>query len=68
MTLDTKHVGAGLATLGVVAMAGAGYLRVQTPEAAACEVDRARLEERIVALTEVKETCKAALASCAGAP
>ena len=54
---------AGLAVLGALGAGAVGYL---SPSEAECEIERARLEERVDALVEVKDTCKEALRSCAG--
>lgn len=64
MTFDSKYIGTGLAALGVVALAAAGYLKIQTPEAAQCAVDLAAANTRLELLSEVKDQCKVALQTC----
>ena len=66
MSLDTRHIGAGLAALGVIALGAAGYLKVQTPEAAQCAVDLAATKARMEGLVEVRDACKTALEACQG--
>lgn len=62
MTITTTQAAAGLAVLGAVGAGAFGYL---SPREAACEVERARLEERVKTLEEVKVACKEALTACA---
>lgn len=66
MALDTKQIGAGLAAIGVLAMASFGYLSIQTPEARECEIELADKKARLELLTETKDACKVALTSCVG--
>lgn len=66
--IDPRHVGAGIAAIGIIAGAMGGYVTIMTPEAAQCAVDLADAKARLELLTEVKESCKTALASCAAAP
>ena len=61
-----KQVSMGLAALGVLALGAMGYLNIQTPEAAECAVQNARLDERVKSLTELRDQCKVALTSCIG--
>jgi predicted aconitase len=70
---DPKYMGAGLAALGVIAMAATGYINITTPEAQQCAVDladaQARLEliqEARNSLQEATSACKDALQMCAG--
>lgn len=65
MPVDPKHVGAGLAALGIAALAVSGYLKITTPEAAQCAVDLADARARLETLVEVKDSCKVALEACA---
>lgn len=61
---DPRHMAAGLAAIGIVALAAAGYVKVTTPEAQQCAVDLADARARLELLVEVKDACKEALASC----
>ena len=63
--MDPKTIGAGLGAVGVVALALAGYVQIQTPEAAKCAVDLSAANARLEMLNEVKDTCKTALEGCA---
>lgn len=62
--LDPRHIGAGLAAIGVLALAASGYVHITTPEAAQCAVDLADAKARLEVLTEVKDSCKVALEHC----
>lgn len=62
---DPRLVGAGLAAIGILAGAAGGYVRITTPEAAQCAVDLADAKARLELLSEVKDSCKTALAACA---
>jgi hypothetical protein len=64
VNLDPKHVGAGLAALGVLAMAMAGYVTITTPEAQQCQIELADAKARLELLTEAKDACKDALNMC----
>ncbi len=64
MQFDIKHVGAGLAAIGVLGAAMTGYVRITTPEAAQCAVDLADAKARLELLAEVKDSCKDALKAC----
>jgi len=59
--LDPKHIGAGLAAVGVIAMALAGYVTITTPEAQQCQIQLADAKARLELLTEAKDACKDAL-------
>jgi hypothetical protein len=65
---DPRLIGAGLATIGLLAGAAGGYVRITTPEAAQCAVDLADAKARLELLAEVKDSCKTALAACVAAP
>jgi hypothetical protein len=63
--LDPKHIGVGLAALGVVALALVGYVKITTPEAQQCQIELADAKARLELLTEAKDACKDALHVCA---
>lgn len=64
LKLDPKYIGGGLAAVGMLAAASAGYLTITTPDAQQCQVDLADARARLELLTEAKDTCKAALGAC----
>lgn len=64
--MESKHVTAGLAAIGVIAMSASGYLYVSTPEAQQCAVELADAKARLELVTEAKNTCKSALEKCVG--
>jgi hypothetical protein len=66
MQIETKHISAGLATIGILALAATGYVSITTPEAQQCMVDLADARARLELLTEAKDACKDALHSCVG--
>jgi hypothetical protein len=61
---DPRAMGAGLATLGVIALAAAGYVTITTPQAQQCAIDLADARARLELLTEAKDACKEALMVC----
>lgn len=68
MTLDSKYISAGLAAIGVVALAAAGFVNITTPGEEQCQqelteekVKAASLDTRVELLTEAKDACKGAL-------
>ena len=70
LTLDSKYVSAGLAAIGVIALAAAGAINITTPGEEECreeltevKVSAASLETRVELLTEAKDACKDALKS-----
>lgn len=70
LTLDSKYLGAGLAAIGVVALAAAGFVTITTPGEEECNanltearVDLADKSARLELLTEAKDACKTALES-----
>lgn len=66
--LDSKYIGGGLAAIGILAAASAGYLTITTPEAQECAIDLADAKARLELGEEIKDTCKIALKSCVGDP
>ena len=61
---DPRHIGTGLATLGLLALAAAGYVTITTPQAQQCTIDLATAKVRIEYLTDAKDACKTALQVC----
>lgn len=68
ITLDNKFVSAGLAALGVIALAISGFVSFTTPGEEECKdeltevkVEAASCETRVELLTEAKDACKDAL-------
>lgn len=66
--LGSKYISAGLAGIGVLALAVAGMVRITTPGEEECreeltevKVDLASCETRVELLTEAKDACKDAL-------
>jgi len=66
--LDPKYISAGLAAIGVIALAAAGAVQITTPEAQEChedlseaKVELADAKARLELLTEAKDACKDAL-------
>lgn len=64
MTIDSKHISAGLAAIGLAALAATGYVNITTPEAQQCAVDLADAKARLELLTEATDACKDALEVC----
>lgn len=64
MTLDPKHISAGLAAIGLLALAATGYVNITTPEAQQCAVDLADARARLELHGEAMGACKTALKSC----
>jgi hypothetical protein len=63
-TPESKHISAGFAAIGILALAASGYIHITTPEAAKCAVDLADASARLEVLTEVKDSCRTALEHC----
>jgi hypothetical protein len=68
LTLDSKYVSAGLAAIGVVALAAAGFVNITTPGEEECreeltdvKVEAASCNTRVELLSEAKDACKDAL-------
>ena len=68
LPLDSKYISAGLAAMGVVALAAAGFVTISTPAEAECQkeltetkVKFADASARLELLTEAKDACKDAL-------
>ena len=66
--LDSKYLGAGLAGIGVIALAAAGFVTITTPAEQECQseltevkVQLAGVEARLELLEEAKDACKDAL-------
>ena len=66
MKIDPKHISAGLAALGLLALAATGYVNITTPEAQECAVSLADAKARLELHSEVTGACKTALKSCIG--
>ena len=66
MKLDAKYIGGGLAAIGMLAAASAGYLTITTPEAQECAIELADAKARLELGNEIKAACKTALESCIG--
>ena len=66
MNLDPKYLGAGLAAVGMLALAAAGYVQFITPTELECREKLSASEVRVELLTEAKDACKVALDTCAG--
>jgi hypothetical protein len=64
MQIDPKLIAAGIGAIGLAAGAGAGLVKITTPEAAQCAVDLAATNARMEGLIEIKESCKSALELC----
>lgn len=65
---DNRYMSAGLAALGVLALAAAGAVRITTPGEEECreeltevKVEAASCSTRVELLTEAKDACKDAL-------
>lgn len=67
-SFDPRHIGSGLAALGLLALAAAGYVTITTPQAQQCAVDLAAAKVRIEYLTDAKDACKEALRVCVPSP
>lgn len=68
LVLDSRYVSAGLAAIGVVALAAAGFVTITTPGEQECQqdlsdsrVDLADAKARLELLAEAKDACKDAL-------
>ena len=68
--IDGKYLSAGIAALGVFALAAAGFVRISTPGEDECQkqlteakVQLAAAQARLELLTEAKDACKEALQS-----
>ena len=64
--VNPKHVSAGLAAIGIVALALAGYVKITTPEQVQCQVDLADRSARLELTSEAMESCGKALDLCYG--
>lgn len=64
MTIDSKTMSAGLAAVGVLALAATGYVNITTPEAQQCAVDLAAAQARLELIEEANESLKDAASSC----
>ena len=64
MQFDPKLIATGIAAIGLAAGAGAGLVKITTPEAAECAVNLADAKARVEMLNEIKDSCKVALESC----
>jgi predicted aconitase len=64
--LDPKYMGAGLAAIGALALAAAGYVQFITPTELECREKLSAAEVRVELLTEAKDACKVALDACSG--
>jgi hypothetical protein len=69
-SFDSKYVSAGIAALGVLALAAAGFVSITTPGEEECreeltefKVSAASCTTRVELLTEAKDACKDALKS-----
>jgi len=68
--ISSKYMSAGIAAIGLIALAAAGLVTITTPGEQECKdkvsdlrVDMATATAEVKYLTEVKDTCKAALES-----
>jgi hypothetical protein len=66
MNIDNKTISAGLAAIGLLALAATGYVNITTPEAQQCMVDLADAKARLELHTQAMDACKTALKTCAG--
>ena len=68
LTFDSRYISAGLAAIGVVALAAAGFVNITTPAEEECrreltevKIELADAKARLELLTEAKDACKDAL-------
>jgi hypothetical protein len=68
LVIDSRYISAGLAAVGVMALAAAGFVTITTPGEQECQTDLtdekvkyADCSARIELLTEAKDACKDAL-------
>ena len=68
LTLSSQHIGAGLAAIGVIALALAGFVNITTPGEEECkeELSQERVvladcQARLELYTEATNSCKEAL-------
>ena len=62
----TRYISAGLAAIGVIALAAVGYLKITTPEALQCQVDLADRTARLELTTKAMLACEQVLDTCTG--
>lgn len=62
---EHKMLYAGIAGIGIMFAAAAGYVNITTPEAQQCAVDLADAKARLELHEEIMDACKAALEECA---
>ena len=71
MNVDPKYISAGLAAIGVIALALAGVVRITTPAEEELQLENTKLQvelgvanTKLELLEEVRATCATALKTC----